>query len=199
MLGMIFTELLELIENKYGYEVVDRLLDNDQLSSEGIYTAVGSYDHKELLVLVTHLSKIVDTPIRQLVSEFGMAVFVKLLESHPQILANIHGSFDLLSKIDSYIHVEVAKLYPNAQLPHFSCTTIDDNHMQLHYRSERPFANFAEGLLFGCAHYFNEEFTINRIAHEGSCESDVIFDIFRTKRESFHLGNNEPTHGSTHG
>ena len=68
MLGMIFTELLELVENKYGYQVVDQLLANDQLPSQGIYTAIGSYDHSELLVLAKQLSEIVDTsgaPISQ--------------------------------------------------------------------------------------------------------------------------------------
>ena len=133
--------------------------------------------------------------MRQLVSEFGLEIFVKLIDSHPQILANIDDSFDLLSQIDSYIHVEVAKLYPNAQLPHFSFTKIDDNHIQLHYRSERPLASFAEGLLLGCARFFNEKFTINRIAQVASSESDVIFDIFRTHLESV----NVRAHGRTHG
>jgi len=195
MLGMIFTELLELVENKYGYEVVDQLLANDQLPSQGIYTAIGSYEHSELLVLVKQLSEIVDTPVRQLVSEFGLEIFVNLIDSHPQILANIDGSFDLLSKIDSYIHLEVAKLYPTARLPQFSFTKIDDNHIQLHYRSTRPFASFAEGLLLGCARFFNEKFTINRIAQASNSESDVIFDIFRTKLE----GSKVRTDGRTHG
>jgi len=194
MLGMIFTELLELVENKYGYEVVDQLLANDQLTSQGTYTAIGSYDHSELLVLVKQLSEIVDTPVRQLVSEFGLDIFVKLIDSHPQILANIDGSFDLLSKIDSYIHVEVAKLYPAARLPQFSFTKIDENHIQLHYRSERPLASFAEGLLLGCACFFNEKFTINRIAQVTNSDSDVIFDIFRTKLEGAKIR----THGRTH-
>jgi len=195
MLGMIFTELLELVENKYGYEVVDQLLANDQLPSQGIYTAIGSYDHSELLVLVKQLSEIVDTPVRQLVSEFGLEIFVNLIDSHPQILANIDGSFDLLSKIDSYIHLEVAKLYPTARLPHFSFTKIDDNHIQIHYRSRRPFASFAEGLLLGCGRFFNEKFTINRIAQATNSESDVIFDIFRTKLESSKVRTDGRTHG----
>jgi len=195
MLGMIFTELLELVENKYGYEVVDQLLANDQLPSQGIYTAIGSYDHSELLVLVNQLSEIVDTPVRQLVSEFGLEIFVNLIDSHPQILANIDGSFDLLSKIDSYIHLEVAKLYPTARLPQFSFTKIDDNHIQLHYRSTRPFASFAEGLLLGCARFFNEKFTINRIAQASNSESDVIFDIFRTKLEGAKVRTDGRTHG----
>ncbi|NQZ32802.1 MAG: heme NO-binding domain-containing protein [Oceanospirillaceae bacterium] len=186
MMGQIFTELLELVESKYGYEIVDQLLTNSKLHSGGSYTAVGTYNHIELLILVTNLSEIINKPISELVTEFGEGIFIKLLTSHPQISANITDSFDLLSKIDSYIHVEVAKLYPNAQLPTFKFVQLSENQVRLHYSSTRPFASFAEGLLLGCALYFNEQFQITRLPDPNSSEMNVTFDIVRTKLTPAH-------------
>lgn len=186
MMGQIFTEILELVESKYGYEIVDELLTSSKLHSGGSYTAVGTYNHIELLILVTHLSELVNQPISELVSEFGEGIFIKLFNSHPQISQNITGSFDLLSKIDSYIHVEVAKLYPNAQLPTFKFEQLSEHQVRLHYSSTRPFASFAEGLLLGCARYFNEQFHVTRLVDVNSSEMNVTFDIVRTKRVLSH-------------
>jgi len=186
MLGMIFTELLELVEKKYGYEVVDKLMENDQLPSGGIYTAVGSYDHSESFIIISQLSELVDAPVTVLVSEFGQAFLVNLIESHPQILTNISDSFDLLSKIDRYIHLEVGKLYPNAQLPHFTFKQLSENHIQLHYRSARPLATFAAGFLLGCAYYFYELNRITRMAGVNTSERNVTFDMVREPNEGTH-------------
>ncbi|EPJ48359.1 MAG: heme NO-binding domain-containing protein [Osedax symbiont Rs1] len=186
MMGQIFTELLELVEKKFGYAVVDKLLVECQLPSKGIYTAVGVYSHEELLILVKQLSVEVDIPVNDLIRIFGEAMFSQLIKIHPEVVINIESSFDLLSKIDGYIHVEVFKLYPSAQLPVFSYRRISDNRAELHYQSNRPFANFAEGLLLGCAAYFNETFEINRTPATAHSETDVMFEITRRPIESVH-------------
>ncbi|MDW1810083.1 heme NO-binding domain-containing protein, partial [Vibrio sp. Vb2362] len=45
MKGIIFTEFMELVEEKFGLDVLDQVLDLS--NDEGVYTAVGSYDHKD--------------------------------------------------------------------------------------------------------------------------------------------------------
>ncbi|GGJ03435.1 guanylate cyclase [Shewanella hanedai] len=180
MMGMVFTGFIELIEDEFGYETLDALLQSCELDSEGIYTAVGSYNHEELLQLVVKLSEMSSVPVTELVKLFGKKLFVELIGGHPEIASEMTDSFDLLSKIDSYIHVEVYKLYPQAELPKFSCERLGDNAIRLHYQSNRPFASFAEGLLDGCANHFNEHFEITRTPETKDSETDVIFNITRT-------------------
>ena len=180
MMGMVFTGFVELIENEFGYETLDSLFESCDLDSEGIYTSVGSYDHEELLQLVAKLSEISSVPVNELVRLFGKKLFAELIGGHPEIASEITDSFDLLSKIDSYIHVEVYKLYPQAELPKFSCERLGDDVIRLHYQSNRPFATFAEGLLDGCADYFKENFEIIRTPETIDSETDVIFNITRT-------------------
>ncbi len=47
MKGVVFRAFVDLVEERYGEEVVDRLLSHPGLSTGGAYTAVGTYDHTE--------------------------------------------------------------------------------------------------------------------------------------------------------
>ena len=62
MKGIIFTEFIELVETTFGYSIAAALLDGCDLPSGGAYTAVGTYDHQEVLTLVGQLQKLTGTP-----------------------------------------------------------------------------------------------------------------------------------------
>ncbi len=57
MKGIVFTEFLEMVEDKFGLETVDSIIENSNLPSEGIYTSVGTYDFNEMVSLITSLHK----------------------------------------------------------------------------------------------------------------------------------------------
>ena len=73
MKGIIFTEFLELVEEKFGLELLEEVLDMSE--DEGIYTSVGSYDHKDLVKLIINLSKKTDIDAGSLQRVFGQSVF----------------------------------------------------------------------------------------------------------------------------
>ena len=186
MLGKIFTEFLDLVEEQFGYEMVDKILIESDVPSQGSYTAVGAYSHEELFALVVKLSESVNVPTKELMIIFGQVMFKRLVSGHPEIVNAIDDSFELLSHIDDYIHVEVLKLYPNAQLPKFSFQKISETEVVLTYQSSRPLASFAQGLLMGCGEYFNEGFTIRREPLSNVSETDVVFVINRVMKECEH-------------
>jgi hypothetical protein len=64
--------------------------------------------------------------------------------------------FSFLEKVDAYIHLEVLKIYPDAELPTLNCARIDQGCLELSYRSNRPFVELAHGLLLGCIDHFAE-------------------------------------------
>ena len=43
MKGVVFTEFLEMVEQKFGMEMVNALIENNELSTDGVYSAVGTY------------------------------------------------------------------------------------------------------------------------------------------------------------
>jgi acyl carrier protein len=57
MKGIVFTEFLDLVEDKFGLEMVDTILSNSDLPSNGVYTAVGTYSFAEMVSLLTNLNK----------------------------------------------------------------------------------------------------------------------------------------------
>ncbi|MEM7313613.1 MAG: heme NO-binding domain-containing protein, partial [Planctomycetota bacterium] len=67
MKGMVFTEFQEMVEDEFGFDVYDEIVEASDLPSGAAYTAVGTYDHTEMLSLVTNLSKKLKAPIPALV------------------------------------------------------------------------------------------------------------------------------------
>ena len=63
-------------------------------------------------------------PVSTLEVEYGKFLFGKLLNRYPDIVQNAQSTFKFLQLVDEHVHVEVLKLYPEAELPRFECTRI---------------------------------------------------------------------------
>ena len=157
MKGVVFVHFLEMVENRFGYDMADEIIEASTLATRGAYTAVGTYDHTELLQLVTCLSRKTRVPVHQLMEAFGKKMFAVLSSGYPEFIKDMDNLFSLLQKVEDIIHVEVKKLYPDAELPSFRHRLIDENTLELIYASPRPFADFAKGLILGCVEHFRED------------------------------------------
>lgn len=162
MKGVVFTEFLEMVETQFGLEVTDRIIEQSNLPNDGAYTSVGTYEHEELLKLVGNLSREADAPPQALVKAFGQYLFKRFSQSFPEFFAGVDSAFAFLSRVDDVIHVEVRKLYPDAELPRFRLSFPDIGQMELRYESSRPFADLAEGLIEACSRHFGEEIVVSR-------------------------------------
>lgn len=162
MKGIVFTEFIEMVENQFGIELTDRVITSSDLASGGAYTTVGSYDHREMLSMVTNLSKETHIPVADLSRVFGSYLFERFTSIYPQFFADIDNALDMLARIDDYIHMEVRKLYSDAELPRVLCERLPSGDMRLTYRSARPFADVADGLIRGCIKHFNEPINVTR-------------------------------------
>ena len=157
MKGIVFTEFLEMVESKFSPELADSIIEDAELPSGGAYTTVGTYDHSEMIKLVSCLSKETGISPAELTQAFGLYMFERFYVLFPQYFNGIDSSFQFLERIEDYIHVEVRKLYPEAELPTFECDTSQPGRLCLTYQSSRPFAALAEGLIRGCIAHFRED------------------------------------------
>ena len=66
MKGIVFTEFIEMVEQTFGYEMVDDLIESNDLPSGGSYTTIGTYEHGEMISLVTTLSQRTKAPVPDL-------------------------------------------------------------------------------------------------------------------------------------
>lgn len=162
MKGMIFTEFLEMVESKFGEDMADDIIEDKPLESGGAYTAVGTYDYSELVQLIVNLSERTEVPIPDLIKAFGSYAFSRFTVAYAYFFTDVANLFDFMQNLHGYIHVEVHKLYPEAELPYIDCQFLAPNQLQVDYQSERPFADFAEGLMTGAIEYFAEPITLKR-------------------------------------
>jgi hypothetical protein len=162
MKGLIFTEFMEMVEDKFGFEVSDKIISNANLPSNGIYTAVGTYDFDEMLSLIVNLHKETKIEVPVLVQTFGEYLFGRFVVLYAHFLDNKPTSFDFLDNLEEYIHAEVLKLYPDAQLPHIESSRPKEGQMLLVYHSVRKLSDLAMGLLKGCFAHYNENISIER-------------------------------------
>ena len=162
MKGMVFTEFLEMVEAQCGAEMVDRIISAADLPNDGAYTSVGIYDHHELIRLVGALSEATGTSAGALVHGFGEHLFRRFSQAYPAFFADARGTFTFLRLIDDHIHVEVRKLYPDAELPSFRCEQPAANELVMLYASPRGFGDLAEGLIHGCVAHFKEAIRVTR-------------------------------------
>ncbi len=161
MLGVIFTNLIEMMEQEVGLEMTELVLEEANVESGGSYTAVGYYSPAEIVAIVTRLSAHTGIPIENLVRKFGQYLFSGLASGHPHAVKDKCSVIELLSQLDSHIHVEVKKLYPDADLPTFKTLEESATHIKLLYTSTNRLEPLAEGLIKGAADYFSETVEIN--------------------------------------
>jgi hypothetical protein len=83
MKGMVFTEFLEMVEEKFSPETAERIIESSELESSGVYTTVGTYDHHEMITLVTCLSRETGTPAPDPLRAFGEHLFERFHHLFP--------------------------------------------------------------------------------------------------------------------
>lgn len=156
MKGVVFSEFIEMVEDVYGAEMADLIITEADLPSGGAYTSVGTYDHGEMLVLVQKLSQHTGMEASELVRTFGHHLCGRFTRLYSGFFSGVNDSFAFLETIENHVHVEVQKLYPDAELPRFIIDRPDADTLVMTYRSGRPFAALAHGLIRGCIEHFDE-------------------------------------------
>jgi hypothetical protein len=162
MKGVVFTEFMELVESRMGLDMLDRIITEAQLPNDGAYTSVGTYDHAELVRLVQALSNATGDSVPQLIHMFGEHLFHRFSLNYKPLFADSRNAFDFLSRIDDVIHVEVRKLYPDAELPTLPCERPTADTLVMHYSSPRGLGDLAAGLIAGCIKHFGEAIDVTR-------------------------------------
>lgn len=181
MKGIVFTEFIEMVEDHFSPEVADRMIVGSGVG--GAYTAVGTYDHREMVCMVQCLSQDTGQPVPALLSTFGEHLAGRFAGLFPQFFAEQPDLFSFLASIDDHIHVEVRKLYPDAELPRFAVLERTDDTLTLRYESSRHLSDLAAGLIHGAARHYGVEVQMRR---ETTADGGIIFGIRRTAHAGAH-------------
>lgn len=179
MKGLVFTEFMDMVEHSFSADMVDDIIDASDLPSGGAYTSVGTYPHSEMVSLVVSLSAQTGTPVPELIKTFGHYLFGRFVALYPVFFADKPDAFDFLESIEDRVHVEVRKLYPDAELPTFETVRDGQRSLTMIYRSQHPFADLAEGLIEGCLEHYGVRAQIEKVSHAENTGTHVDFHITR--------------------
>ena len=168
MKGMVFTELLSMAEHALGEAAVDDILDGLALDNDGAYSAVGNYSCGELMRIVGAISDHTAIPVPELQRRFGQWVHGRFVEGYPAFFADKPNALAMLDAIENEVHVEVRKLYPDAELPTFETEWHGMRALTMPYRSDRPLVPFCHGMIEACVAHFRQpaEITVTEIGDD---------------------------------
>ncbi|MFB1036427.1 MAG: heme NO-binding domain-containing protein [Sinobacterium sp.] len=162
MKGIVFTEFMDMVEDVFSVDILEGIIDKSELPNNGAYTAVGTYNHEEIVRMTANLSQAVNIPVATLLEIFGQHLFGRFSKRYPAFFEGVSEPFEFLKNVDNYIHVEVRKLYPDAELPRFYHEQKSESELSMYYLSSRHFEDLAVGLIIGCLKYFNVDGEVHK-------------------------------------
>lgn len=172
MKGVVFNLLESMVEEKFGLEAWDELLQRS--GSDGVFVSTGCYSDEELTGIVVAASEMLEVPVNDLVRKFGEYMFPRFEEKNSHFFTDDMDLKSFLLTVDRVIHVEVRKLHPDANLPSFEYIDSADDELTMIYSSPRKMCMLAEGLISGAAKHFDTSYTLehNKCMHNGEdfCE-----------------------------
>ena len=94
MKGIVFDMLRDMVEDRFGLEGWQAVLDHAR--SDGLYISTETYADEELLSLVAAASEVSQIEAEQLVYAFGQFMVVEFYQRFPQYYDQCHGLIDFL-------------------------------------------------------------------------------------------------------
>lgn len=173
MKGLVFTEFLDHVDDAFGPEMVETVVSTSDLESGGAYTSVGTYKCSELAALIVSLSQTSGAAIDALVFGFGVHLADSFYAQHPEFFKT-NSFFDFVESVDNRIHVEVKKLYPDADLPRFLTVSRSPSELVIDYVSQNSLEVLAHGLLHRSAELFGEAVTVSLEPERFDKESRIV-------------------------
>lgn len=179
MKGVIFKAFEDFVTTNWGDEVYEQLLDNTQLTTDEPFVGPGTYPDADLLALVSTAIAKLGVPLEDALRAFGKHAF-PLLAAGAKDLVDAHAHpKPFLAVVDSIIHMEVRKLYPDAETPRVLIEDVGPDKAVLRYESARGLCAVLVGLVEGAGDYFDSPVALSetKCTHRGDahCEFDLEF------------------------
>ena len=178
MKGILFVEFIDFLEMHTDLGTAQEIINQAELDSLGAYSRVGLYDYQELIKLLVSAADRLQRPADELLEGYTEHLMSMFHREYPEFFKGATCAADILKNLDSHIHVQVQKLYPDAELPSFDYQVIDGE-IHLEYNSPRPLASVAYSLTSACIKHFatGEKIIDSRIAEDGKSAKFIIQKI----------------------
>ena len=176
MKGVVLTEFVDFVDEAYPAAVAASVRERLASLCPSGYSPVGSYAHQELIELTEVLARAAGEPQDAVLERYGAKLFDRFAALYPVFFVDADGALSFLERINTDIHDEVKKLYPDARFPAFECSSTAPGRLEMVYSSTRPLAALACGLIRGCIAYFGERVDLERedVAGAAGCAARFV-------------------------
>ncbi len=180
MKGEIFNLFETFVSENFGEETFENVYDasHPKLSTQDPYVGPGTYPDSDFFTLVTEAVSQLGITLERAAYAFGKYCFPKLVAKIPGYIDQHDHPKAFLLTVHDVIHVEVKKVFQNAQPPEFSYEDPSENELVMIYRSKRKLYSFAEGLFEGVAEHYGVPIKVNRTViseQDGICRFELTF------------------------
>ncbi len=162
MKGILFTELIELIEISMGLEFTNKVIEDARLENEGAFTSIGTYSHYDMIKLLDSLSRHIKNPKEKVLISYGEYFFYRSSLLYPKQMSSCKDTFSLLLQLQEFLEVEVRKLNPDGAVPVVEANLTAPDCLHLLYSSHQKMSLLLEGAILGCINHFQEPITLSR-------------------------------------
>jgi len=156
MKGIIFNLLEQFCLDHLGEETYDRLVDDlaEMGTDPRLMVGPGTYADEDFHRLVAVVAARLGWEGDDLLRRFGRFALRRLAERYPDFFRPFRHPRDFFRFVGMVHHVEVKKLYQDAEVPRFGCSEKEDGSLVLSYQSERRLCPFVEGLIAGVGEHY---------------------------------------------
>lgn len=177
MKGIVFNLFEEAVTTAHDEVYWDALLGDAGLP--GAYTSLGSYPDADFARLAGAYAVRRGWQAEAVLRWFGQHMIKSFSKRMPGLFRSHAGLRPFLLSLNTLIHPEVRKLYPDAAVPEFEFEEPTHDKLVILYRSERRLCALAEGLIAGAAEHYHATIKLAHpeCMHRGcvACRLEVQF------------------------
>jgi predicted hydrocarbon binding protein len=183
MKGILFNVVEDVVTEAMSADAWDDVV--EAAGVDGSYTSLANYPDSDLTALVTAIATATDLSAEETLTLAGRLGFKHLAARNPHLLDGIDSWRQLVEALDSIIHPEVRKIYPDAEVPGFETTEIEDG-LRVVYTSRRQLCSLAEGLIAGGGEWYGRKLAIEheRCVREGDTDCTMAIREIASRDEA---------------
>ena len=176
MKGVVFNIFERFVQQTWGADVWEEVLDSTELITKDPFVGPGDYPDADLFALVANVCARYALPLPTALRTFGRFAFAELSAATPQFVAGFSHPKPFLLTLGDIVHRDVKKLYPAATPPAIDAIDSGPDRLRLVYASKRGLGELAYGLIEGVSDHFKTPCQIS-VADRTADDTRWIFDL----------------------
>ena len=179
MKGLIFNLLEEFLVARCGETGYELILADCQLitAKPSLMVGPGSYPDQDFTAIIASAVNRLDLGPDELLRELGRTAIPLLASRYPQFFSRSTHSREFFASLNFIHHLEVKKLYKDAELPHFRCENKADGRLVIAYLSGRGLCHLFSGLIDGVADHYRTPLSQRQLACTCDGQPECLFEV----------------------